>query len=84
MAFLDFQLAKPLEMTCNPSNVYLIEILKPIAYMPVDRYIQFASFNPQTNLFYVSRGARGTTSISLKNVKILAQNIYFTKAGTSL
>ena len=66
-------------MTCNPSNVYLIEILKPIAYMPVDRYIQEASFNPQTNLFYISRGERGAAVVSLRNVRILAQNIYFTE-----
>jgi hypothetical protein len=67
---------------CNPSNVYLIEILIPIAYMPLDKYIQEASFNPYTNRFYVRKGAAGATSVSIKNVKVLAQNIYFTKAET--
>jgi hypothetical protein len=52
--------------------------------MPLDKYIQEASFNPYTNRFYVRKGATGATSVSIKNVKILAQNIYFTKAETSL
>jgi len=66
-------------MSCSPTNVYLIEILKPIAYLPLDKYIQEASFNPQTNLFYIDKGSRGRGSVHLRNVKVLAQKILLTK-----
>ena len=63
----------------HPSNVYLIEITKPVAYMPLDNYIQYASKGPGDR-FYVSRKSRGCLSISAKKVKILAQCItYFPK-----
>jgi len=63
----------------HPSNVYLIELLKPVAYMPIDNYIQYASKGPGDR-FYVNRKSRGHLSISAKNVKILAQCItYFPK-----
>lgn len=60
----------------TPSNVYLIEILKPIAYMFIDNYIQWASEDPGKR-FYVKRGAAGYISISSKNVTILAQKINY-------
>ena len=72
---------------CNPSNVYLIEILKPIAHMSIDIYTQEATLSYDKRLFFVKRspkGGKGVTSISVKNVRILAQHIYFTKAETSL
>ena len=57
-------------------NTYLIKITKPIAYMPVDRYIQTASKGPG-NRFYINKGAAGGRSISDKNVKILACGVGF-------
>ena len=63
----------------HPSNVYLIEIIKPVAYMPIDNYIQYASKGPGDR-FYVNRKAARCLSISAKKVKILAQCItYFEK-----
>ena len=63
----------------HPSNVYLIEILKPIAYLPLDMYIQYASKGPGER-FFIHKGAAGAKSIGAKNVKILAQCItYFPK-----
>jgi len=63
----------------HPSNVYLIEIIKPVAYMPLDNYIQYASKGPGER-FYVNRKAAGGLSISAKKVKVLAQCImYFEK-----
>lgn len=59
-----------------PSNVYLIEINKPIAYMDMDKYIQEATKGPSER-FYINRGSGGHMSISSKNVTILAQSIYF-------
>jgi hypothetical protein len=62
----------------HPSNVYLVEILKPIAYLSLDKYIQEASKGPGER-FYINRGAAKHLSISSKNVRILAQNIIFLK-----
>jgi hypothetical protein len=59
-----------------PSNVYLIEILKPIAYLPLDMYIQYASKGPGER-FFIHKGARGVKSISAKSVEVLAQCIVY-------
>lgn len=59
----------------RPSNVFLIEIIKPIAYMPIDKYQQWASYN--NGRFYISRGPRGYISVSEKSVKVLAQRIVY-------
>lgn len=64
------------QMTVIPTRTYLIQINKPIAYMPIDMYTQWASMS-ENNKFYVSRGSRGHLSISAKNVTILAQQIIF-------
>ena len=50
---------------------YLVEITKPIAYMPLDMYIQEVSIWKDCKRVYVHRGASGGLSISIKNVKIL-------------
>jgi hypothetical protein len=63
-----------------PTNVFLIEILKPLAHMSIDMYIQEATLSYDKRLFFVRRspkGGRGVTSVSVKNVKILAQNIIY-------
>jgi hypothetical protein len=60
----------------RPVNDYLIKILGIVAYMPVDRYIQWASKGPKGR-FYVDRGAAGGLSISEKRVIILAQKISY-------
>jgi hypothetical protein len=62
----------------EPSNVYLVEILKPIAYLSLDKYIQEASKGPGER-FYINRGAAKHLSISSKSVRILAQNIIYLK-----
>jgi hypothetical protein len=61
-----------------PSNVYLVEILKPIAYLSLDKYIQEASYGPGER-FYINRGSAKNISISAKNVDILAQNLIYLK-----
>lgn len=58
------------------SNVYLIEILIPIAYLPLDMYIQYASKGPGER-FFIRKGSAGVKSISSKNVNILAQDIIY-------
>ena len=63
-------------MTTIKLNTYLIEITKPIAYMPRDKYIQTASKGPG-NRFYINKGAAGGRSISDKHVKILACGVGF-------
>lgn len=62
----------------TPSNVYLIEIIKPIAFLSFDRYIQEATKGPD-NRFYIDKGSPGRKSIGDKSVKILAQNINYLK-----
>ena len=57
----------------NHSNTYLIEILKPIAYMPTDMYIQEATLSYDKKKFYASRGSRGAVTISIKSVRIIKQ-----------
>jgi hypothetical protein len=64
------------EFVVRPSNVYLIEILKPIAYLPLDKYIQYASRGPGER-FYIDKGAAGRKSIGAKSVKILAQCVVY-------
>lgn len=59
-----------------PSNVYLIEINIPIAYLPLDMYTQYASKGPGERFFIRKRSA-GVKSISAKNVTVLAQNILY-------
>ena len=60
----------------HPSNVYLVEILKPIAYLSLDKYIQEASKGPGER-FYINGGAARSISIGAKSVKVLAQNIIY-------
>jgi hypothetical protein len=62
----------------KPSNVYLIEIIRPIGYLPLDKYIQYASKGPGER-FYIDKGAAGRKSIGAKSVKILAQCIIYLK-----
>jgi hypothetical protein len=64
------------KLVISPSNVYLVEILKPIAYLPLDRYIQEASKGPGER-FYISKGSAGHKSIGACSVRILAQNIIY-------
>lgn len=63
-------------MKVQPSNVYLIEIHGAVAYMPLDMYTQWATKGPG-NRFYVSRGSRGSLSISAKRCTVLAQQIVY-------
>ena len=64
------------EFVVAPSNVYLVEILKPIAYLPLDRYIQYASKGPGER-FFIYKGAAGGKSIGAKSVKVLGQCINY-------
>lgn len=64
------------KLKVSPSNVYLIEILIPIAYLSLDRYIQYASKGPGER-FFIRKGSSGVKSISSKNVIVLAQNIIY-------
>jgi hypothetical protein len=63
----------------DPNNLkpgtYLIRILKPLAYMDLDKYIQFANYNSIQKRFFVHKGAAGWKSIGLKSVEILASPI---------
>jgi hypothetical protein len=63
-------------MKIIPGNTYLIEITKILAYMPLDRYTQWASKGPGER-FFVKKGSSGGTSISSKNVIVLAQSIVY-------
>lgn len=55
------------------SNTYLIEILKPIAYMPTELYIQEATLSHDKKKFYAKRGSRGIVTISVKSARIIKQ-----------
>lgn len=66
-----------------PLNDYLIKINKTISYMPVNKYIQWASKGPKGR-FYVSRGVAGGLNISEKNVTILAQRIAYMNSKQEL
>lgn len=59
-----------------PSNVYLVEIIKPIAYLAPEYYIQYASKGPGDR-FYINKGSAGHKSIGVKSVNILAQRIWY-------
>jgi hypothetical protein len=63
-------------MRVEKSNIYLIQINKPIAYMEQHMYIQEATKGPGER-FYIHRGVAGPISISAKSVTVLAQNIYY-------
>jgi hypothetical protein len=60
----------------RPSNVYLIEIIRPIGYLPLDKYTQYASKGPGER-FYIDKGAAGRKSIGAKSVRVLAQCIIY-------
>ena len=64
-------------MTTFKTNTALVKILIPIAYMPLDKYIQEVSFGPEGRVF-IHKGAAGSKSISVKNVEILACGVMFT------
>lgn len=70
-------------MRIVPLNNYLIRINKPIVFMPVDRYVQWASIGPQGK-FYIDRGSAGGISISIKSVTVLAQKIEYENKPTTL
>jgi hypothetical protein len=57
-------------------NTYLVRIEKALAYMPLDKYTQWASGRAPGRL-YVKRGCGGGISISSKSVTILAQGVCF-------
>jgi hypothetical protein len=63
-------------MRVEKSNIYLIQINKPIAYMDQDLYVQEATKGP-CERFFIHRGVAGPISISSKSVTVLAQNIYY-------
>ena len=65
-------------MKVRPSNVYLIKIHKPLAYMDPKYRTQWALKGPGER-FYINRGAAGGISISTKRVTILAQGILYFK-----
>lgn len=51
----------------------VIEILKPLAWMSVDKYIQAVpNHTTKERLIYVKLGSAGYKSISTKNIKVLA------------
>lgn len=62
-------------MAVIPENVFLIQINKAIAYMPIDNYVQWATKGPGER-FYINRKSAGYISISSKNVTVLAQNFH--------
>ena len=64
------------EFVVRPSNVYLIEIIRPIGYLPLDKYIQYASKGPGER-FYIDKGPAGRKSIGVESVKVLAQCIVY-------
>lgn len=64
------------KLVVRPSNVYLIEIIRPIGYLPLDKYIQYASKGPGER-FYIDKGPAGRKSIGAESVKILAQCIVY-------
>jgi hypothetical protein len=68
------------KLIIHPSTVYLVEILKPIKYLSLDKYIQEASKGPGER-FYINRGAAKHLSIGSKSVRILAQNIIYLKTN---
>jgi len=57
------------------TNVNLIRIIKPIAYMDVNKYTQYASYTKSNNRYYINRGSAGGLSISSKNVIVLAEGV---------
>lgn len=60
----------------EPSNVYLVEINIPIAYLPLDMYTQYATKGPGER-FFIRKGSRGVKSISTKSVTVLAQDLVY-------
>lgn len=62
-------------MRVIPENVFLIQINKAIAYMPIDNYVQWATKGPGER-FYINRKSAGHISISSKSVTVLAQNFH--------
>lgn len=63
-------------MKVHPANSFLIRIERPVAFMPVDKYIQEATKGPGER-FYVTRGTSGGLSVSAKNCTVLACGIYY-------
>lgn len=67
------------EFVVTPSNVYLVEILIPIGFLPLDKYIQYATKGPGKR-FFIRKGSAGVKSISEKSVRVLAQEIIYLEA----
>ena len=59
-----------------PSNLYLIEINILIARLPIEKYVQWASYGPKGR-FFIKKGSTGVKSISSKNATVLAQSIVY-------
>lgn len=64
-----------------PTGVDLVRIEIYIRYMPVERYVQFASSSHGGSRRYVDRGSAGGLSISAKNCTILACGIDYFEDG---
>jgi len=64
-------------MEIQASNVYLIEILKTVAFLPLEMYIQEATLSHDKKRFYISRGPAGNLTLGAKNCKVLACGILY-------
>ncbi len=58
-------------------TMMLCEINILIAYMPVERYVQFASISHGGTRVYINKGAAGGKSISINSVTHLATPIFY-------
>ena len=56
---------------------YLIEILIPMAYMPLDKYKQVVMLYETQDRVFVNKGAAGSKSISIKNIKIIMKTLKY-------
>ena len=64
-------------MKVLPTDVDLIRIDIYVRYMPIERYVQFASLSHSGTRRYVDRGSAGGLSISAKNCTVLASGINY-------
>ena len=48
-----------------------VEIIKPVAYLPLEKYRQWVTISQDGKKVYIDRGPRGRMTIGIKSVKII-------------
>ena len=70
-----------MEIKIIPVHVFTVEITKPIAFLSDNYRVQEASLSYDKKRFYIQRGSAGGITISVNNVNVLAQKIYYSVDG---